>query len=147
MRIGLDTNVLFYAEGLNGEVKQRAILDILTALPQDRIVVPVQCLGEFFHALVRKGGYSRREAQLAVMAVQDSTAVADTTAEVLLAAADLAAQHQFTIWDSVVMAAASRAGCRLLLSEDLQDGFTWSGLTIANPLAAKIHPLLESLLH
>jgi hypothetical protein len=34
----------------------------------------------------------------------------------------------------------------LLLSEDLQDGFTWGGVTVANPFAARRHALLESLL-
>lgn len=146
MRIALDTNVLYYAQGLNGPSKQRATLEALNAISADRVVVPAQCLGEFFHALVRKGGYSRRDAQRAVIAIQDSAAVADTTGDVLLTAADLAAQHQLTIWDSVVLAAASNAGCRLLLSEDMQDGFTWAGLTVANPFAKPLHPLLVSLL-
>ena len=41
---------------------------------------------------------------------------------------------------------ASQAGCRLLLSEDLQDGFTGGGTTIANPFASPLHALLQSLL-
>ena len=44
------------------------------------------------------------------------------------------------------MSAAADASCRLLLSEDLQDGFTWSGVTVANPFAAARHPLLDALL-
>ena len=39
-----------------------------------------------------------------------------------------------------------RRGFRLLLSEDLQDGFTWRGVTVANPFAAQQHPLWASLL-
>ena len=35
---------------------------------------------------------------------------------------------------------------RLLLSEDLQDGFTWRGVTVANPFSASPHPLLAGLL-
>jgi predicted nucleic acid-binding protein len=38
------------------------------------------------------------------------------------------------------------ADCRLLLSEDMQDGFIWHGVTIANPFAHPRHPLLEGLL-
>ena len=44
------------------------------------------------------------------------------------------------------MAAAGEAGCRLLLSEDLQDGFTWSGVTVVNPFAKNRHPILTALL-
>jgi len=46
-----------------------------------------------------------------------------------------------------MISVASETGCRLLLSEDLQDGFTWRGVTIANPFAAQQHPLLGSLLN
>jgi predicted nucleic acid-binding protein len=64
----------------------------------------------------------------------------------LIAAADLAATHRLGIWDSIMIAVAAENGCQLLLSEDLQDGFIWSGLTGANPFAAVPHPLLTALL-
>ena len=63
----------------------------------------------------------------------------------MIAATDLAALHQISIWDSVILAAAADAGCRLLLSEDMQDGFTWNGVTIANPFASSLHPLLAAM--
>ena len=66
--------------------------------------------------------------------------------DTLLSAMDLACDHQFAIWDAIVVSTAADAGCRLLLSEDMQDGFVWRGLTIANPFAAQRHPLLEAAL-
>jgi hypothetical protein len=35
---------------------------------------------------------------------------------------------------------------KLLLSEDMQDGFVYRGVTVANPFAERIHPLLASLM-
>jgi predicted nucleic acid-binding protein len=64
----------------------------------------------------------------------------------MVAAADLAVDHKLSIWDAVIMAAAAEAGCRLLLSEDLQEGFTWRGVTVANPFATRRHALLNNLL-
>jgi predicted nucleic acid-binding protein len=61
-------------------------------------------------------------------------------------ATDLASDHGLTIWDSVVLAASAEAECRLLLSEDLQEGFTWRGVTVTNPFAPALHPLLAALL-
>ena len=52
-----------------------------------------------------------------------------------MTAADLAADHHFGIWDAVILSTASQTDCRLLLSEDLQDGFTWGGVAVANLLA------------
>lgn len=40
-------------------------------------------------------------------------------------AASLPVDHQMRIWDAIVLATAAEAGCELLLTEDLQDGFTW----------------------
>jgi predicted nucleic acid-binding protein len=70
----------------------------------------------------------------------------ETSAAVMINAMDLATDHGLTIWDSVVLAASADAECRLLLSEDLQEGFTWRGVTVTNPFAPTLHPLLAALL-
>jgi len=49
------------------------------------------------------------------------------------------------VWDALILSVAAENRCRLLLSEDLQDGFTWRGVTVANPFAMPLHPLLEGL--
>jgi predicted nucleic acid-binding protein len=56
----------------------------------------------------------------------------------------LAAKHRFGIWDATILAAAAAAGCRLLLSEDMQAGFTWSGVTVTNPFSSTRHELLAA---
>ena len=54
--------------------------------------------------------------------------------------------HNHRIWDAVILSAAAAAECRVLLSEDMQHGFTWSGVTVVNPFAEPPHPLLEDLI-
>ncbi len=146
MRVALDTNVLAYAEGINGAEQRDAALALVRRLPQEAAVVPVQVLGELFNVLVRKGGKSRRDARDALLSWRDALPVVETSPEIMLAAADLATDHQLGIWDAVILAAASRSGCRLLLSEDLQEGFTWTGVTVVNPFASPQHALLQALL-
>ncbi len=146
MRVALDTNVLAYAEGIGDERLYRRALELIAKLAPADTVLPVQALGELFNVLVRKGGRSRDAARDAVQKWQDDFLVVDTTAAVFTAALDLAADHRLSIWDSIILAAAAAAGCRLLLSEDLQDGFTWGGVTVANPFAAARHPLLDALI-
>ena len=70
----------------------------------------------------------------------------ETSAEVRLAAADLATDHQLGIWDAVVLSAATEAGRCLLLSEDMQEGFTWKGVSVTNPFTTPRHELLQALL-
>jgi predicted nucleic acid-binding protein len=52
----------------------------------------------------------------------------ETSSAVLLAAADLSVDDNLSIWDEIILAASAAAG-----SEDMQDGFTWNRVTVANP--------------
>ena len=146
MRVALDTNVLAYAEGINAAQRRGSALDLVQRLPQEATVIPVQVLGELFNVLVRKGGRSRADAREALLGWRDTFPVIETSPEIMLTAVDLATDHQFGIWDAVILSAASQAGCRLLLSDDLQDGFTWGGVTVINPFASPRHLLLEAII-
>jgi len=144
--VGLDTNILAYAEGVNGAAMKRAALELVRKLPEDACRLPVQALGELYHVLVRKAGWTRAMARAAILSWRDAFPVIETSDEVMLAAADLATSHQLVIWDAVILSAAAEAGCRLLLSQDFQHGFTWKGTTVTNPFSSPQHPLLEALL-
>lgn len=145
MNVAVDSNVLAYAEGVNGARHRDAAVRLLQALPPQSTLVPVQALGELFTVLVRKAGKSRADAAAAVLSWGDAFPLIETSNEVLLAATDLADAHRLSVWDAVMLSAAADARCRLLLSEDLQEGFTWRGVTVTNPFAARRHPLLEAL--
>ena len=93
----------------------------------------MQALGELFRVLVGKANRPAGEARAIVNSWRASMTVQDTTAAVMDAAVAIAAEHGLQIWDGVMLASAQAAGCRLLLSEDLQDGFAWNGVTVANP--------------
>lgn len=135
-----------YAEGANGAVMRDKALELIQRLPPAAIVLPVQTLGELFNVLVRKVKRRPARARAAVQSWCDAYAVVETSVAVMISATDLAFDHGLTIWDSVVLAAAAEGDCRLLLSEDLQGGFTWRGVTVANPFAAVLHPLLAAAL-
>lgn len=146
MRLALDTNVLAYAEGVNGSPRKRTALEIIEKLPADDTFLPVQALGQLFHVLVRKAGRRPDRARAAILSWQDAFPLIETSPAVLVAAADLAAHHGLSIWDAVIFSAAAAAGCRLLLSEDMQAGFTSNGVTVANPFSPARHQLLATLL-
>ena len=146
MRVALDTNVLAYAEGVNGAQMRKAALELVERLPEGTALLPVQTLGELFNLLVRKAKRSPGRARKAILSWRDAFPLIETSADVMLAAADLATDHQLSIWDSVVLSAAAESGCRLLLTEDMQEGFTWKGVTVTNPFATSKHELLAALL-
>jgi predicted nucleic acid-binding protein len=144
--IAIDTNVLAYAEGVNGERNRDAALQLLAAVRPDVTLLPAQALAELFNVLVRKAKRAPAAAQASVLSWGDAFPVIETSADVIVNALTLSRTHQLGVWDSVILAAAADAGCRVLLSEDLQAGFTWGRLTVVNPFATPHDALLEQYL-
>jgi len=147
LKVALDTNVLVYAEGVNDAAKRDTALNLVRRLPQATTLIPVQALGELFNVLTRKAGMSRGEARERLLGWHDAFPVVQTTPAAMLAATDISADHQLGIWDALVLSISAQAGCRLLLSEDMQEGFTWGGVTVTNPFAANPHTILKNLLN
>lgn len=72
MKVALDTNILAYAEGINGLNKRDAVLELIRKLPREVVVVPVQVLGALFNVLTRKAGWSRASAREALLSWRES---------------------------------------------------------------------------
>ena len=54
MRLALDTNVLAYAEGVNGSERRLLVMELLSRIEPEFVVLPVQVLRELFNVLVRR---------------------------------------------------------------------------------------------
>jgi predicted nucleic acid-binding protein len=89
-----------------------------------RDIPPAQGADERDRVLVRKAKISPRLARTTIIRYRDTYPLVETSSGVFLSPTDLAVDHKIGIWDAVMFAAAAEAGCRLLLSEDLQEGFT-----------------------
>lgn len=146
MRVAIDTNVLAYAEGVGDPERCRAAIDLVDRLPDSAVVLPAQALGELMLVMMRKAGRSRDAAREAVLGWADSFDVVDSTWASFQSAFDLSVNHEFHMWDALMMAVAAENHCRIVLSEDLQHGFTWRGVTIVNPFLSSESPLLAALL-
>lgn len=144
--IGLDSNVLLYAEGIDGQSRLDQAQRILLALSDQPLLIPAQALGELDRVLTAKAGWPAVEAADAVSRWVLTARVQPTTAKIVQEAADFSAVHGYRIWDAIILCAAAEAGCDILLSEDMQDGFRYRGVTIVNPFATTLHPILSALL-
>ncbi|TAG81071.1 MAG: PIN domain-containing protein [Betaproteobacteria bacterium] len=142
MRIAIDTNVLAYAEGVGDAKRCKKAAELVSALDVASVVLPAQVLGELYSVLTRKASRSANDARDAVLSWGDAFDVADSTHAAITAACDLASTHRLQFWDAVILSLSVQQRCRVLLSEDLQAGFVWQGLTVVNPFAPKPHALL-----
>ncbi len=144
MRAALDTNFLVYTEQRSEKGDRARALAL--SFPQRRLVLPAQVCAELFNVLTRKAAFSAANAAKTLRRWRTICEVVDTSEAVLDAAIDLAEAHHLSIWDAVIMAAAAEVSCDLLLSEDLHPSFRWRGVTVVNPFAAPMSPLLDAFL-
>jgi predicted nucleic acid-binding protein len=145
MRIALDTNILAYAEGVGDKARCLKARNLIARLPVEKVLIPVQVLGELHRVLTKKAGRKPTEVKKAILGWTDAFVVLDTTRSAMEGALDLTVGHGLQIWDALILSVSADHRCRLLLSEDLQNGFTWRGVTVANPFKEQKNPLLKVL--
>lgn len=66
-------------------------------LPESAVLLPVETLGELFNLLVGEAGRAPAKARKAILSWRDAFSWIETSAEVMLAATDLATDHQLSI--------------------------------------------------
>ena len=143
-RIALDTNAVAYAGGVGDARRCKAVRQIIFRLPAQLVVIPAQVLGELHRVLVGKAHRTAAEGRAAILSWADTFEIADSTFAAIRAALDLAVDHQMPTWDALILSVSADQKCRVLLSEDFQHGFTWSGVTVLNPFVSPQHPLLAA---
>ena len=142
MRLTFATNVLVYAADKTTDRHLEAAALISRAATADCIQT-LQSFSECFHVLRRKRRVVVADARRMLRSFQTIFPVVAAAPEDLDAAMDLVERHQLDFWDALLEATARRAGCRLILTEDGQDGRTLDGVTFVNPFKPENARLLD----
>lgn len=132
-RISLDSNILIYAEGTADLPKRDIVVPLITRIGPENIVVPMQAAGETLRWLIRKGRLDRSAAVRRIEWWITECEALPVSVEAFRHATSLVERHAFQLWDAVILAASAEAEATFLLSEDMQHGFRWRGVTIINP--------------
>lgn len=125
----LDSNVLLYAFTSDPRgMRAQALLAL-------GCIISVQTLNEFTNVAKRKFGMTWAEIREALAAIRLlCPAIVPIDLDIHSEALRVAERYGYRIFDALIIAAALRAGCALLWSEDMQDGLIIDGrLRIANP--------------
>ena len=147
--ISLDTNILVYVSDDDEPSKQVVAGQLLTALSERRHPLGLQVIGELANVLRRKLGHPPwAAAQHArnILHAFDIFLASETAAEDALS---LMASGRLSYWDALLLSSARESGVKVLLSEDMQDGFKFGTIEVVNPfapdggLSARARELLE----
>lgn len=130
----VDTNILLYAHDVSEGPKHAAAqASVRQLLAQDALPsISAQVLHELYVNLVR-GKVSRTVAREIISAYAGWNVIAND-ATLVLEAISLIERYKISLWDSLIIAAALRAGANELWSEDLSDGQDYGGVRVINPL-------------
>jgi predicted nucleic acid-binding protein len=132
-RAFLDTNILLYGDDLAHAAKQQRALElILEHKAQHTGVVSLQVIQEYFVNATRKLGLDPGLVRQKVETYCRFDVVEPVAADIL-AAIDLHRLHRISYWDALVLHCARKAGCRVVLTEDMQHGQEFDGVRIVNP--------------
>lgn len=130
----LDTNVLVYAYDVTDPAKQAVARDLVRKAVAGGLVISTQVLAEFAATLLHK--------IVPAPGPADVVALLDTLAPVRLITPDhdvvrraVEARETYGIhfYDGMIVAAAERAGCEKIWSEDFNAGQKYFGVSVANP--------------
>lgn len=140
----VDTNVLVYWLDSADATKQQAASTWLQELWSRRAGrLSFQVLLEFYVTVTQKLA-TQVEAQEA-RAITQSLLAWDplvTDRRTIAGAWALQDRYQLSWWDALIVASAQLAGCRYLLTEDLQHGQDLGGVEVVNPFQASAEQLL-----
>ena len=131
----VDTNVLLYARDAGEPRKQPLAIEWLARLWERRTGrLSYQVLNEYYVTSTRKlkPGLPRGVAQADLRDLMAWGPV-PTDAMMLEDAWSLEERFALSHWDALIVAAARAAGCRYLLTEDLQAGQELDGLVVIDP--------------
>ena len=130
-----DTNVLVYAFDNSEPAKQLIAQQILKEQGADgSLVLSTQVLQEFFVTVTRKLAKPLSGDDAYTLIQQFAVyPMVSATPELILRAISRNRDDSFSFWDSLIVEAALQANCRILFSEDMQDGRQIGQLVIRNP--------------
>lgn len=132
----LDTNILIYSFDFSHPAKRKIARDLVAgALEKGKGIISYQVIQEFLNVATRKFAVplSVKDTQLYLNIVLEPLCEVFSSMELFHQALEISDQWRFPFYDALIVAAALQADCRVLYSEDMQDGQTIKGLSVRNP--------------
>ncbi len=146
MTFFVDSNILLYAVDRDADGKRAIAHDILVRGQTVGLLLSSQVLGEFLNVIRRKQLGAMQQAIQLVAHWSLLYPVTWTSPAHVANGARIADRHRLQYWDSMILAIADEQGAAILLTEDMQDGFTFGTVTIVNPFVPANRSRLNILL-
>jgi predicted nucleic acid-binding protein len=132
----LDTNVLIYAYDVTDPKKQKIAQDMVNRALAGEIVISTQVLAEFATTLLHKlSPPARPENVIALLDTFAPIKVILPDEGMVRRAVEARATYGLHFFDGMIVAAAERASCERIWSEDLNVGQKYFGVLVQDPFS------------
>jgi predicted nucleic acid-binding protein len=139
----VDTNILIYSRDQREPEKAIACREWLRALHPNGLILSPQVLNETFSVALRKFKDVGAPATGAWIRQLQRYCTAPLNSETIGLALDLHGEHNLSWWDCPIVASAIMAGCRYLLSEDMQHQQFIRTVRVINPFRVTPSQILD----
>ena len=132
-KIFIDTNILVYTLDKRDKVKQKQAREILKKIVElHQPVLSTQIIKEFYVVSVSK---LKAEHLMVKNIIHNfkNMEIVNNDLDLIEQAIDISIISRISFWDSLVVAAAEKAKCDFIISEDLNAGQTYRGVMVINP--------------
>lgn len=136
-RFTLDTNILIYSIDATAGLRHEIAVDIIEQAVVVASCLTLQSVSEFFAATTRKGLVSRERAAGMARTWLNMFPIVCATANAVTVALEHVLGGRSSYWDGLIIATAAEAGCSAILTEDMADGTTLSGVRVINPFTSR----------
>lgn len=132
-KIFIDTNILAYSLDRKDPTKQEQARRALKRLVQyHQPVISTQVINEFYVVATTKLKADHLITKNIIHNLRN-VEVVTTDLQLIEQAIDISVVNQLSYWDSLNIAAAEKANCEFLFSEDLNTGQSYRGAVALNP--------------
>ena len=129
----IDTNVVVYANDKRDIEKQKRALEIMEKAFRERsATISQQVLQEYANTALKKLNQSP-QIVLRQLVLLEELPVIFTDAAMVRRAVEMTSLYGVSFWDAGILAAAEKAGCNRILSEDLNTGQSYGTIMVENP--------------
>lgn len=132
-KIFIDTNIFVYTLDKNEPKKRKLARDILKRIVRThQPVISTQVVQEFYVVASTKLKADRVLVKSIIQGFRNMEVV-NNDLGLIEQAIDISLVSQLSFWDSLIVAAAEKAKCEIILTEDLSSGAMCRGVRVLDP--------------
>jgi len=136
-KIFIDTNIWVYSLDSKDQEKRNHARQILRKIVDaHQPVLSTQIIQEFYVVATAKLGADLLGVKNIIHNFHNMEIV-NIDLELVEEASDISILSKLSFWDSLIIAAAEKAKCEYIFSEDLNSGQTYRGVKVLNPFLMK----------